>query len=65
MSLEYRVTSLESDLRQCRSEVDRCQSELENIRSRARARTDLWMSVIVIGICVVLTVSLALLTKHS
>jgi len=64
MSLEYRVTSLESDLRQCRSEVDRCQSELENIRSRARARSDLWMSVIFMGICVVLTVSLVLLTKH-
>jgi hypothetical protein len=60
MSLEYRVASLESDVR-------RCQSELENIRNRARdrecARSDFWTRVIVFVTFFLFTIGGALILK--
>jgi len=52
MSLEYRVDSLESEVRRCKSEIetvkDRCRSEIQALkdseRERASKRSDFWLA---------------------
>jgi hypothetical protein len=55
MSPEYRISSLESDVRRCKSEIealkDYCRSEIKAVEDRARERRDYWLSATFWTLC--------------
>ena len=74
MSSEYRISSLESDVRRCKSEIealkDHCRSEIKAVEDRARERRDYWLSATFWTLCGLtafgyLLMILAILKAHS
>jgi hypothetical protein len=62
MSPEYRISSLEFDVRRCKSEIEAlkdhcrseiglCRSEIKAVEDRARERRDYWLSATFWTLC--------------